>query len=198
VSAKAKGDEIPSVNSKEHPKMEKTNEAPGAKQVTGSHFNKIIERKLENANMETKRIHHSGDCDHQRQRECSSTGTGIILGSDARLELSEIKKTGNCDDIIGFLRVNATVIPPSTIIFAFECIREVVCGNYKESAMSTVFRSKVSWLKIFSSLMYTHFSNDVVQFEALRTLWAIASFSPRHVTDVSFVYIARLSLNCVF
>eukprot|EP00804_Cyclotella_cryptica_P007740 CCRYP_001351-RA/>CCRYP_001351-RA protein AED:0.01 eAED:0.01 QI:1729/1/1/1/1/1/4/62/1276 len=185
LNAKVKGEEIPPVHSNEHSNMEKTHEAPGAKQVTDSHFNKIIERKLENANSETKRIHHQGDLDQLRYRDDSVTGTSNVLDSDTRLELLEIKKAGNCDDIIGFLRVNANVIPVSTIILAFECIREAVCGNYKESAISTVFRSKVSWLKIFSSLMYTHFSNEVVQFEALRTLWAIASLSPRHVMDIT-------------
>ena len=101
--------------------------------------------------------------------------------SHARAELCEMKKEGNCDGIVTFLRLDTRKISPEVVVFAFECIRGVMS---ERNDRTTLFRSKTSWLKIFARLLDIHFSNEVIHFEALHTLWAIASFSSRHAKDI--------------
>jgi hypothetical protein len=118
-----------------------------------------------NDKVQDRKGHHHGDTENALEFE----------------ELCEIRNSGNCDDIIGVLRLHSHSLASSTILFAFECIREMLTASDKPH----LFRSKVSWIKLFSSLMYTHFSDETIQSSALATLWSIASYSSRHAQDIN-------------
>ena len=140
-----------------------------------SDYSKVLEKKIRGGNSEATRKrnqHHIGETEH-------------VAELDAKTELSEIKASGSCDDIIGFLRLHSNTLAPAMIVYSFECIREILTTNYASPEKPHLFRSKVSWLKLFSSLMYTHFSDELVQTEALKTLWSIASYSSKHADDIN-------------
>ena len=134
----------------------------------------ILQRKIHRGNSESRRKHHgyhSGGIEGDSHDELNS-------------QLLMIKDEGNCDDVIAFLRPHSDSLTSSTTVLAFQCIIDILMKNYNSPSKRHLFRSKVSWLKPFSSLMYTHFSNEIVQAKALESLWSIASYSVRHSTDI--------------
>ena len=140
-----------------------------------SRYDMILQRKISRGNSESHRKHHGYD---------SSVGVECESNDEMRSQLCEIKNSGICDDIVAFLRQHSDSLPFATAVFAFQCIIDVLIKNMDVSDNPHLFRSKVSWLKPFSSLMYTHFSNEIVQAKALEALWSIASYSMRHATDI--------------
>lgn len=105
--------------------------------------------------------------------------------ADAKNELREVTKLQSCDDVTGFLRLHLDSLRPSTIVFAYESIQKIINAKiYDKSDGRHLFRSKVSWLKLLSSIMYKYFSDAEVSAGSLLTLWSIASYSSRHADEI--------------
>jgi hypothetical protein len=137
-------------------------------------YSKILERKLHGEK--------KGAASHKQSQTDAVECAGVL---DAKAQICEIMKSRSCDDMIGFLRLHSNSLSPEIIAFAFGCIREMVTKHYVvTSDRPHLFRSKVSWLKLFSSIMYAHFSNELIQTEALKTLWSVATYSSRHAGDI--------------
>jgi hypothetical protein len=161
-------------------KISKTNESGAGSSTPGViHYN-AFESNLTNLYEKKRGI--------QEKKETDEPARQPKLASDVKAELCEIRNSGNCDDIIGVLRLHSNSLAPSTILFAFECIREMLTENFKASSDKPrlLFRNKeVSWTKLFTSLMDTHFSNNTIRTKALETLWSVASYSSRHAQDIN-------------
>eukprot|EP00956_Cyclotella_meneghiniana_P044522 scaffold321605_cov96-Cyclotella_meneghiniana.AAC.3 len=121
------------------------------------------------------------------------TKTEYKSDADVNNELREIiNSEKSCDDVLGFIRLHLDSLPPSTIVFAYESIRDIINAKILVAATSEaeldsgrhLFRSHVSWLKLFSSIVYKFFNNAEVSAGSLLTLWSIASYSPRHAEDI--------------
>ena len=134
---------------------------------------------VESATLHSKNPPEHNPLHHHDHQSHHITTSKPMSESQARLLITECAKHGKCGEIMDLLK--STPPSPAVVIMALEGLRDGLAFNHVQvgrSGSTVSSSSNRGWLKIVTMNMSPHSTNQIVQLEGLRTIWAIIALCP--------------------